>query len=165
MRGRIINKFSVGIARLDEAATDAVVGWDPDFHEPLPVDDGSQLGQDSRRYHGTIYLPCQLDRDESWGRSELTHGGQQPKADIVLVMEQRDLERGGYLDSDMKPIFRRGDKVIEILTRKGAKEIVFDDPPGMFVTGWDRAGYGLAAFGTSRVNLLFLYCSYDEAGT
>jgi len=49
MRGRLINKFLVTITRLDESATGAVVGggWDDDFQEQIPVDDGTQEGSDS----------------------------------------------------------------------------------------------------------------------
>jgi len=69
------------------------------------------------------------------------------------------------LDADGQPVFKRGDKIIDIKTLKGQIDIVFDDPPGMFVREWDRAGHGLAAFGTPKTNLLYLYCDYDREGT
>ncbi len=165
MRGRIINRFNVKIARLDTVATGAVPdgGWDPDFHEPVPVDDGTHLGTGSRRYHDPITLNCQLDRI-TWGKVDSTRGGQQKEADIIIVLHCPELVRRGLIDSNGQPVFRRGDKVIEILTKKGVLDVRFDDPPGMFVREWDRAGYGLAAFGTPKTNLLYMYCDYDEEG-
>jgi len=166
MRGRLIQKFVIDIARLNEAATAAVVGggYDSDFHEALPVPDGTQTGASSKRYHDVDTLPCQLDR-ENWGRVVETRGGENIKADIVVVLHRPDLERLGLLNTAGQPVFKRGDRVIEIRNRKGGVEEQFDDPPGMFVDDMDTAGHGLAAFGTPRQNLLYLYCKYDMKGS
>jgi hypothetical protein len=165
MRGRLIQKFKVVIARLDTVATGAVVGggWDPDFHEPVPVEDGTQVGADSRRYHPEETFTCQLDR-KTWGKVDATRGGQEKEADIIIVLHWPELQKRGLIDSNGQPLFRRGDKVIRILTKKGVLDLMFDDPPGMFITEWDRAGHGLAAFGTPKTNLLYLYCNYDKKG-
>ena len=162
MRGRLIQKFFVDVARLDAVATQAA-GFDPEFNEPSPVDDGSQLGGDSRRYHPLDILHCQLDRTV-WGGRESTRGGEEIKADIVIVLHWPELERMALLSSSGQPVFQRGDKIVRIRTLKGAVEEEFDDPPGMFITSMDRAGHGLAAFRTPRTNLLYLYCSYDKQG-
>lgn len=165
MRGRIIQKFIASIARLDEASTGAVVegGWDPDFHEPKIVDDGTQLGNDSKRFHDPINLMCQLDR-KSWGAVDSTRGGQQKTADIIICLHWPELQKRGLIDSNGKAIFRRGDKIIEILTKKGELDVKFDDPPGLFIRECERAGHGLSAFGTPKTNLLYVYCDYDEEG-
>jgi len=162
MRGRLIQKFIVHIARLDAQATQAV-GYDPEFNEPIPSADGSQLGGDPRRYHGADVLRCQLDR-KSWGEVVATRGGQEIKADIIITLFWKELENRALLNAKMQPVFQRGDKVVKILTLKGALEEEFDDPPGMFITDLTRAGHGLAAFATPRTNLLYVYCSYDRKG-
>lgn len=162
MRGRLIQKFYVLIARLDASATQAV-GWDPEFNEPVPEADGTQLGADARRYHTPDRLHCQLDR-KTWGERVSTRGGEEILCDIVIVLHWPEMERLSMVTATGKPVFQRGDKIVEIQTLKGAQEEVFDDPPGMFITGMDRAGYGLAAFRTPRTNLLYLYCSYDKEG-
>ncbi len=165
MRGRLVQKFKVKIARLDTVATGAVpgAGWDDDFYQPKPVQDGTHLGVDSRQYHEPDVLWCQLDRIV-WGKVDATRGGQQKEADLIIVLAWKELESKGLIDSDGQPVFRRGDKIIELLTKKGALELRFDEPPGLFVREWDRAGHGLAAFRTARTNLLYLYCDYDKKG-
>jgi len=167
MRGRLIQQFLVSIARLDTAATAAVPGggYDPDFHEPLPVDDGSLLGSSSRRYHPVDQLHCQLDRRKEWGNPQFTRAGEDVDCDIVVVLHWPELEKLGLLDADRQPLFKAGDKVVELHDVKGNLEERFDDPPGMFVDGISRAGYGLNAFGTPKTNLLYLYCNYDRKGT
>lgn len=165
MRGRLIQQMKVSIARLDEAATAAVVGggFDPDFHEALPVDDGTQEGATSKRYHTAVTLTCQLDRD-NWGRVIETRAGENIEADIIVVLHRSELEKMGLLDAGAQPVFRRGDKIIDIKDKKGNIQEVFDDPPGMFIDDMDTAGHGLAAFGTPKQNLLYLYCKYDVKG-
>lgn len=166
MRGRLIQKFMVSIARLDEAASAAVVGggYDDDFKEFVPVPDGTQTGTSSKVYHDPVIVCCQLDRDEAWGRVQSTRGGQEHKSDLVIVLHMPELEKKGLIDSNGHAVFMRGDKVIEVLTMKGGLVERFRDPPGMFITHMDTAGYGLEAFGTARQNLLFVYADYDKKG-
>jgi len=165
MRGRLIQKFKVFISRLNEAETGAVVGggWDPDFHEAVPVDDGTQLGEDSTKYHDEIELTCQIDRKE-WGNVELMRNGRQIKADIILTLHVPELAKKGMINSKGQLVLREGDRVNRINDLKGNLEVEFENPPGMFVKGSERAGHGLAAFRTPKTNLFYLYCSYDEKG-
>ena len=165
MRGRIIQKMKVGIARYDEAAMSAVVGggFDSDFQEALPVNDGTQEGATSKRYYAEQFFTCQLDRD-NWGRTIQTRSGENIQADIVIVLHRPELERMGLIDTNGKPLFRRGDKIVKIQDRRGNTQEIFDDPPGMFIETMDTAGHGLSAFGTSKQNLLYLYCKYDLEG-
>ena len=162
-RGRLIQKFLVHIARLDADATNSVVdgGFDPDFHEPINVDDGTQLGSNSRRYHPVDQLHCQLDR-KTWGQRRTERSGEEIDADILIILHMPELERLGFVNASGEPIFQRGDKIVELLTVKGALELLFDDPPGMFIVSAERAGHGLAAFSTPRTNLFFLHCAYDK---
>lgn len=163
-RGRLINKFTAVIRRLDTAATAAVAGggYDPEFGAVEVVDDGSQMGQSSRREMAELRLPVQLDRDEKWNWNTPTRGGRQVVADIVLIFHWPDLENGGLVGTDGEVLLKVGDRIDKIETRMGAVEASFDNPPGMFITNMDRAGYGLAPFGTPRTNLLYAYCSYAK---
>lgn len=165
MRGRLIQRMKVSIARLNESATQAVTGggYDADFNEPLPVSDGTQLGATSKRYYDPVVFTCQLDR-ETWGRTKQSRDGQEKVADIVIVLHRAELEKMGYIGTNGEPKFRRGDKIIEIRNVKGGIEQTFNDPPGMFIHDMDTAGHGLEAFGTPRQNLLYLYCNYDMKG-
>jgi hypothetical protein len=160
-RGRLINKFVAVIRRLDTAATAAVVGggYDKEFDAVRVVNDGTQLGASSRREMPELRLPVQLDRD-TWGRNTPGRGGRQVVADIVLVFHWPDLENAGLIGADGEPALKIGDRVEKIETLMGAVESTFKNPPGMFFTGFDRAGHGQAPFGTPRTNLLFAYCSY-----
>lgn len=165
MRGRLIQKFKVFISRLDELATDAVIGggWDADFNEALPVDDGSQLGDDSTKYHTQIELHCQIDRKE-WGNVELMRNGRQIKADIILTLHVPELVAKGMINTKGQLVIREGDRIDKINDLKGNLEVEFENPPGMFVKGSERAGHGLAAFRVPKTNLFYLYCAYDEKG-
>lgn len=162
-RGRLINKFFVDIARLDTVSTAAVVdgGYDPDFHEPINVPNGTQLGVSSRRYHAVQRLHCQLDRNV-WGGRRTERSGEEKEVDILIILHQPELENLGLINTNGESVFQRGDKIVEILTLKGQREILFDDPPGMFILSPKRAGHGLASAGTPRTNLLFLRCAYDK---
>jgi len=162
-RGRLINKFVAVIMRLDTEATSLVAGggYDPEFDATIPVSDGTQLGSTSRREMAALRLNVQLDR-KSWGEQNMTRGGRQIVADIVLVFHWPDLENMGLINADGECTLKKGDRIDRIETRKGAIEATFDNPPGMFIDGFERAGHGLAPFGTPRTNLLYTYCAYDR---
>lgn len=162
-RGRLIQKFLVRIARLDAASTAAVVdgGFDDDFGEPINVPNGTQLGANSRRYHEPDQLHCQLDR-KTWGSRRGERSGEEVEADIVIVLHMPELERLGLVNLSGEPVFQRGDKVLEVLTVKGQRDTLFDDPPGMFIVDLERAGHGLEALGTPRTNLIYLHCAFDK---
>lgn len=166
MRGRLIQKFTAVIARLDESLTAAVSGggYDPDFNEPLPVDDGTQVGASSKRYMDSINVPCQLDR-KTWDEIENTRSGAQKDADIILCLHLKDLENLGLIDSDQQVVFRQGDKLVQLLDKKGNVAQTFDDPPGMFFTSFEYIGHGLECFGTPKQNLFLVYCNYDRKGS
>ena len=75
-----------------------------------------------------------------------------------------ELEKRGLLLANGRPIFKPGDRIDAIHTKKGVLQNQFDNPPGMFVTNLDFAGHGLEAFGTPRHNLVFLYGMYKQFG-
>lgn len=166
MRGRLIQKFVAVLYRIDTAATAAVVGggFDPEFGEALPVVDGSLLGASSLREQAAIRLPCQLDR-KTWGAVGAARSGYEENADIILALHYTDLENAGLIGVDGVPRIYPGDRVGAIEDLNGATQEVFANPPGMFVTDLERAGYGLAAFGVPRFNLLLLYCSKRHQAT
>lgn len=166
MRGRLIQKFVAVLYRVDTAATAAVVGggYDQEFGEPLPVVDGSLVGASSLRERAPLRVPCQLDR-KTWGAVGAARSGYEENADIILTLHYRDLEDAGLVNADGVPQIFPGDRVGAIEDVNGAVQEVFANPPGMFVTDLERAGHGLAAFGTPRFNLLLLYCSKRHQAT
>lgn len=165
-RGRLINRFVAVVRRLDTAATAAVVGggFDPEFAEAKIVSNGTQLGVSSRQEMAELRLPVQLDRD-SWGKVVPGRGGKQIKSDIILVFHWPDLENGSLIGSDGEPLLKAGDRIDKIETVMGDVEATFANPPGMFITDLERAGHGLSPFGTSRTNLLLVYCSYAKVAS
>lgn len=160
MRGRLIQQFIAVLYRVDTLATSTVAGggYDPEFGEPLPVADGTLLGASSLRERAPIRIPCQLDR-KTWGAAGAARSGYEEVADIIVTLHYQDLEAAGLIGADGVPQIYAGDRLGAIEDLTGAVQEVFANPPGMFVTDLERAGYGLAAFGTPRFNLLFLYCS------
>jgi hypothetical protein len=160
VRGRLIQRFVAVLYRIDTAATAAVAGggYDSEFGEALPVVDGSLLGASSLRERAPLRLPCQLDR-KTWGAAGAARSGYEQDADIIVTLHYADLEAAGLVGADGVPQIYPGDRIGAIEDLGGAIQEVFANPPGMFVTDLERAGHGLAAFGTPRFNLLFLYCS------
>lgn len=164
MRGRLIQKFIAILERLDPVATSAVVGggYDNVFDEPIPVDDGTQVGSSSIRYMASIRLPVQLDR-QTWGKDDMARGGHKIQADILFIFHWPDLVNAGLIDSSGEPMIQKGDRIAQIETLNGDIERTWADPPGMFVKDLERAGHGLAAFGTPQTNLLIVYGALGEA--
>lgn len=162
-RGRLINKFVAVIYRLDTAASAAVVGggYDKEFEELLPVNNGTQTGASSRREMSALRLPVQLDR-KSWGNYQARRGGKEIEADIVLCFHWPDLEKFGLLNAGGEPVLKAGDRIEKIETLKGDVESTFANPPGMYFRDLERAGHGLAPFGTPRTNLLLVFCQYGK---
>jgi len=165
MRGRLIQKFLVDIRRLDPAATEAVPGggFNEVLGETIVVDDGSQLGTTSRR-ESQLLLTCQLNRDPRIGIDRMTRGGHQEDSKLEVVLYMPELENGGHLQANGKPDIHPGDRIEALMDRNGTVLIRFDGPHGMYVKNSEPAGYGLAAFGTAKINLWVLTCMPEEKG-
>jgi hypothetical protein len=163
MRGRLIQRFVCVLRRLDATATAAVVGggYDDVWRTTRPVEDGTQTGSPSRREGAAIRLPCQLDR-RTWGGINERRSGKEIEAQIIITLHWPDLVAAGLIAADGTPQIQQGDRIEAIETRLGAVEETFADPPGMYVHDLERAGHGLAAFGTPKTNLLFLYCNFGK---
>jgi len=164
-RGRLIHKFLCDLRRLDTAATATVVGggYDDVFNEALPIADGSQVGAPSRREHAQVLLPCQIDRID-WGDDEMLRSGHDTETKILLHLFMEDVENAGLVDDNGAPKIYAGDRVEAILDEAGNVQEKFPDPPGMFVTGVERAGYGLDMGSPARFNLLTLTVSKPRQG-
>jgi len=149
-RGRLINKFVAVVRLLDAAAIESAGDFDDDFRIVKP---GGRIEQDA------IRIPCQLDR-RSWGRDFMTPAGHEIEADIILTLHWPDLVRLGLIDTDGRPMIAQGDRIESIETVAGDTDVEFENPPGMFIVNLERAGHGLATFGTPQTNLLILYCAF-----
>lgn len=164
-RGSLINIFVAVIWRLDTAATAAVPGggYDAEFGETIPVDNGTQEGESSLRYEATpLRVEVQLDRDPKWHEAILTRAGIKQAANIVLVMHREFLENAGLVDANGKVMLNKGDKLEQIETTAGAIQDKFDDPPGMIIIHHEPAGYGLEVIDAAQYNLEYVYCAYKQ---
>ncbi len=131
-RGRLINVFTAVIYRLDTVATAAVAGggFDDEFGEMKPVEDGTQLGASTRREEATPkIIPVQLDRDMEWHRRNMKKGGVQDGAEIVLIMHLEDLEGMSLINAQGEAQFFKGDRVDRIQTEGGDVVEEYTDPP------------------------------------
>jgi hypothetical protein len=166
-RGRLQQRFIAKIRRLDTASTAAVSGggFDDVFGEPLPVDDGSQLGASSRREFVADEIPCQLDRTPEWGAFRPTRAGKMQTDSITITLHMIDVENGGFRGADGLPVFKRGDRIESILQTDGTVAWTFANPPGLFIDKVQPAGYGLHTFGVSKINLVDLICTPSDQGS
>jgi hypothetical protein len=165
MRGRLINRFVAVIYRLDPVATAAVVGagYDDEFGSLRPVDNGSQAGTSTRRERVALRLPVQID-SKTWDDVILTRGGHEATADLELCLHMPDLRAAGLVDVTGVIDIAAGDRIDSIEARDGEVQAKFVDPPGLFVTKVEPRGYGLAAFGTPKFNLVILTCGPQRQG-
>lgn len=163
-RGQLINVFTATIYRVDTAAIAAVVGggYDDEFGETVPVDNGTQTGASSRREEAVpLSIPVQLDRDMKWHESNLKKAGIQDVAQIVLIMFMADLEDMGLVNIAGKVQLFKGDRVDKIETTDG--ELVEEwTSPELFILSHEKAGYGLDPGNDSLANLLYVYCGQDS---
>jgi len=144
-------------------SSEAVSGgaYDNVFGAPVPTDDGTQTGADSRRELAPVTQLCQIDRN-NWGNRKLTAGGESEKADIVIVLTNDNLSAAGLIDSEGMPKLRIGDRIDRILRRDGSTDVEFPEPPGMWINKVERAGHGLTYFDTAQTNLFYLHCRKDR---
>jgi len=159
MQGRLINRFVCVLRRLDAVATAAVTGggFDDTWRTTKPVADGTQFGTSTRREMDALRIPCQLDR-LLWGQKTLKPSGVETMEDILIILKWSDLVAAGLISSAGLPEIQQGDRIEAIETRAGAVDETFQNPPGMYVHDLERAGHGLASFGTPKTNLLILHC-------
>lgn len=163
MRGRLIQRFFAVLRRLDADATSSVVGggFDDVWRSPVPVDDGTQFGATTRREMAAERLPVQLDR-RTWGMLNPKPSGVENDSAIEMTAHWPDLVRLGLVDSSGEPLIQQGDRIESLEDVRGTSEVVFANPPGMYVTGLERAGHGLAAFRRPQTNLLIIYANYGK---
>lgn len=119
-------------------------GYDSIFGGLVPVDDGSQQGLPTRRERPALTLRCQVSRND-WGRQDMTAGGLEQRADIIIRTLASQVQSLGLVDSNNMPIIKAGDRLVRIERVNGDTEWAFDDPPGMWVSKVMPASYGLSA--------------------
>lgn len=166
MRGRLIQRFVAVLRRLDALETSTVEGggYDDVFREPVAIDDDSHTGVTTRREMDEETLEVQV-HSKAYGSTTLKIAGQEIDADMMLVAHWPDVVAGGFVDTDGKVLIQPGDRIDRIESTDGEVIDTFDNPPGVYVKSTSKAGFGLATFGTARINLLFIYCDYGQLTT
>lgn len=166
MRGRLIQKFVAVLRRLDALETSGVEGggYDDVFREHVAVDDDSHTGVSSRREKAEESLQVQV-HSKAYGSATLKVAGQEIDVDMMLVAHWPDVVAAGLVDSTGKVLIQPGDRIDRIESIEGDVVDTFDNPPGVYVKNVSKGGFGLATFGTSRVNLLFVFCDYGQLTT
>jgi hypothetical protein len=136
-------------------------GYDDTFGAVRPHDDGTQHGQPGRRERAPVTIRCQLDLSNS-GEQEITVGGKTVSINAAITVKTDDLVTLGLMDANNKPVFSVGDRIDRILRIDGSLERKYPNPPGLWIVRVEPLGYGLAYFGTPKVNLWDLHCSEDR---
>ncbi len=135
-------------------------GYDHVMGGYLPYDDGTVEGALPRREGALLTLPCQLFRGQ-WGRqaSGRAAGGDEI-VEFTVVVHRKTLEAQSLFDANGAPSFQRGDRLVRILETTGDTVETFPNPPGTFVVGVVRGGYGLGSRRANRkFNLVLLECA------
>ena len=165
MRGRLIFPFLAELCRLDTAAMAAVDpdgpgplegGYDPDFKEPVLVDqDDDGIGERVRQEHPPVRVPCQVDT-KAFEELRMLASGNAPRSRIDLVFHFKDLERLGLVDAASgDALIRPGDRLAAIRDLCGDLVQEVRTPPGLYVTEARPIGFGLN-MARPRRNLLLV---------
>lgn len=120
----------------------------------------TQTGVQGRREHAVVTVRCQIDRSR-WGEQDMSAGGVNEVAELVLTLDMRELERRGLTRADGAPRFNRGDRLERIRTIRNVSVEAFPDPQGVRVEKVERAGHGLSLT-NPRPNLVYLHCARDR---
>jgi len=131
-------------------------GYDDVFGALRPVQGASQAPQGSRREYPAVTLPCQVDRN-TFGDERLGAGGHETSRGIVIVVERTALAAAGLIRSDGTSMLQVGDRLVQVTDTGGNVQEAFADPPGVWITRVERAGFGLALAG-GQWNLIYLHC-------
>jgi len=166
MRGRLIQKFTLVLRKLDTRATADVAdgGYDPQFRSLKPVPNGTQTGASTRREQDAINIPCQIKR-QFWGLLELLQSGKAKDSNIVFILHMSDLESLGLRDGTTGNVnISSGTRIDKVLNEDGEVEWSFEGPQQLFVTACTPAGHGLNFAGVSKFNLCRLICRPRRMG-
>jgi hypothetical protein len=141
-RGKLIYPMSAEIARLDTATMDANARYHDGWREPEKEDlSGDGIGEEQRDEFDTITIRGQIEHDRE-ELQRMTRGGDIPDSAIGIVVHMRDMEKGdgttSYVNADGTLIFRKNDRLVRILDRRGTVVNSFPDAP-MFCTHVQRA--------------------------
>lgn len=148
MRGRLQFKFLAEIASLETAATEAAVatdaGYDPDFREPVHVDDGSLVGVSSR-VETTRFLEVQVEPAQ-WDKMHKVAAGDARDSGIMLVAHFKQLEAEGWVNDDGSTVFKVNDRLVAIREVSPGNPIVLAIPvsPGLYLRESMPIGFGFS---------------------
>ena len=162
-RGRLIWPFLCDISSLDTAATAAfpgtggvVGGYDPDFREPVMVDQGPTLPdvsarQDRIRQH----IPCQVHPERgNYNALNQKLSGSDKNFSLRLIFHYIDLECMGLVDSDGRPLLRLNDRLLVIRQQAGSVVRDFCDHQ-LYATEVQDRSFGLSGLQRNLVMVTF----------
>ena len=169
MRGRLIQIFLAEIIRLDRALmivapSEAGVGFDPDFHEPVLVDrDDDGVGERRRLELPAVRGPWQIG-PKTFGERRMFDAGDSPHPKLQLVMHFKDLERLGLVDArTSEPLVAPGDRLAALYDRAGELVQAIRTPSGLYVTEARPIGWGLNVMRPRRNLLLVTFDARQQA--
>jgi hypothetical protein len=145
-RGKLIFPFRCVFACLDTESTEAEAagaGYDHDFHEPVQVEDGTQLGYDARAELQRA-IRCQIEPMAYDALRKYANGDSRTNW-VTLVSHFSELERLGFVDAGGNPMIRVNDRLAEIREDTMAQSLLLSIPatPGLYVTEVKPIGFGL----------------------
>ncbi len=157
MRGRLIFQFQAEVIRLDRQAMATLEpGYDPDFKEPVLVDNNDDgVGERIRHEHPPIRIPCQVET-KVFEDLQMMASGNAPQTKIHLVFHFKDLERMGLVDAlTGKALMAPGDRLAALHDMQGHLVQAFISPNDLYVTEARPIGFGLNLRSPKR-NLLLV---------
>lgn len=162
-RGRLIWPFTADIARLDTAGTAAAAGagvvsggYDPDFKEPVTLDQGANLPDTDTRQETLVQLvPCQVHTEKGqYDTLQAMMSGIEKGFQLRLLMHYVDLEALSLVDSDGSSLFKVNDRLVAIRRFDGTMVRDFSSNP-LYVTEAQDRSFGLSGLQRNLLMLTF----------
>lgn len=128
--GRVIGVFMI----LDTEGTESGPGYDNILHEPKPVkrDAGDKIGKAGRTELSEFKIRVQ-ENSFPTDRLEQTRQGKERQQQRELIIDYRELENRGMIDSNGECKIRTGTRLDRFEDRGGNTVEKFNDPPGLYV--------------------------------
>jgi hypothetical protein len=155
-RGRLIFPKVIEIGRLDTATLAADGDYDPIMRERITSNRNRvDQARNTPRPEIVVRVRAQIETS-SYQRMIMTGTGNAPDSFMVAVLLASELEEAGFIDSTTKqPLIKPTDRLIAVHEPDGSQILAVTDPPGLFATMVQPAGFGFGAGGYNLVEVTF----------
>lgn len=142
------------IRQLDTEATESLDNFDHVLREPKKYSEASGSTSGLRYKEETVTVKGQVENTMS-EKERLSRAGDLPDTFIRLVLSRSALKLGGFIDSDGRVEFQKGDRLIRIKRANGEIVQTFDRPPGGLYCTQVKHGDAYVGMDSNQIHIEF----------